>query len=108
MSFERKEGRRSLSRANLLLRTSTEPPDNHDFLVLISSILPLSPDVRQLGLGQRTFSWTMILPEKQACDCRYPHEPFGIPSSYTHQHFRTSYRVELVAKKTGRLAKSEK
>lgn len=96
------------SQANVLFCTSSEPSDNHDFLVLTSSILPLSSDVREIGLGQRTFAWTMTLPEKQACDCRHPHEPFGIPSSYTHQHFRTSYRVELVAKKTGRLAKSEK
>lgn len=50
----------------------------------------------------------MSLPEKPTCNCREPHETLGIPSSYTHQHFRVKYYFELIAKKTGRLGKSER
>lgn len=60
------------------------------------------------GVGQRSFSWTTTLPARQTCNCGEPHEVLNLPSSYTGQHFRVSYRMELVAKKTGRLSKNEK
>lgn len=83
-----------------------EPPDNHDFLVLHNSILPLGPGVEEVGRGQRTFSWNMQLPTRQTCSCR--DDPRTIPSSFNHLHFRIAYKVELVAKKSGRFGTSEK
>ncbi|GAA5984942.1 hypothetical protein JCM11641_005593 [Rhodosporidiobolus odoratus] len=83
-----------------------EPPEHHDFLVLAVSILTPSPMVAEVGLGQRTFTIDLQLPLKQTCDCFSP--ALDIPSSWTHQHFRTRYTLELNAKRTGTFGKSER
>lgn len=44
----------------------------------------------------------MTLPLDQTCDCR--DRPHSIPASFAHPSFKTEYRVELLAKKTGRFS----
>ncbi|GAA5958788.1 hypothetical protein JCM21900_004763 [Sporobolomyces salmonicolor] len=83
-----------------------EPPDQHDFLLVSVSVVPRSPLVEDIDLGGRSFAINLILPGDSTCGCR--DDPFPLPGSMTHQHFRTSYRLELIAKKTGKLGATEK
>ncbi|GAA5875861.1 hypothetical protein JCM1840_002957 [Sporobolomyces johnsonii] len=83
-----------------------EPPNQHDFLNFPVSVIPRSPLVEDIDLGGRSFAINVTLPGEPTCDCR--DDPFPLPSSLAHQQFRTSYRLELIAKKTGKLGATEK
>ncbi|GAA5926474.1 hypothetical protein JCM1841_001731 [Sporobolomyces salmonicolor] len=89
-----------------LVGNTYEPPDQHDFLLVSVSVVPRSPLVEDIDLGGRSFAINLILPGDSTCGCR--DDPFPLPSSMTHQHFRTSYRLELIAKKTSKLGATEK
>ncbi|KAL8276400.1 hypothetical protein RQP46_011198 [Phenoliferia psychrophenolica] len=78
-----------------------EPPDNHDFLTITKSILPLQENVTAEP-GERVFSFVMTLPHELNCECR--DDPLPLPASYTHRFFTSRYRFRLTTRKAGRLS----
>ncbi|KAM0756346.1 hypothetical protein T439DRAFT_331196 [Meredithblackwellia eburnea MCA 4105] len=82
----------------------SEPPDNHDFLVLQTSILPLSEGVKKEP-GDRVFSWQMTLPFETNCNCR--NDPLPLPPSYGHSYFASRFRFKVNVKKHSKLIASK-
>ncbi|GAA5873231.1 hypothetical protein JCM8547_008608 [Rhodosporidiobolus lusitaniae] len=89
-------------------QVATDPPEQHDFLSVPVSILPPSPMVHSVSLGQRSFGIDLQLPAKQNCDCHSGLTALDLPSTYSHQYFRTTYRLELNAKKVSTFGKNER